>query len=120
MAGNVVHCIFYREDFVCICIWDLDLELLLKGHDQLYNIQAVQPKVLLKVCRRQHLHVHNSGNSSSSSYSIDPKPLLKGTLCSHTVQSLEIQHSRRFRCMQVSCIGSSDTAAQITPRSSMQ
>lgn len=57
VAGNVVDCVLHRENLVCVGVGDLHRKLLLKGHDQLHHVQAVEAQVLFKVRTRHNLVV---------------------------------------------------------------
>lgn len=55
VCGDVVYGVCCRHNLVGLAVWDLNGKLLLKRHDNLHGVQAVQAQVLLKVRSRRHL-----------------------------------------------------------------
>ena len=52
VSGNVRDGVVGGQNLVCLIVWDLNGKLLLECHDYLHSVQAVKPKVVLKVGSR--------------------------------------------------------------------
>src|SRR5450759_1150395 len=52
---DVVHGVLHGADLLRIFVGDLDLEGLLKGHDQLHRIQRIGAQIVHKRCIGRHL-----------------------------------------------------------------
>lgn len=57
---DVCNSIVTGQYFISLRIWNLNGKLFLNGHDQLYGIQAVQPKIFLKHRRWRNLQRYST------------------------------------------------------------
>lgn len=57
---DVVYCVCCAQDLVSLAVRDLHCKFLLKRHDDLHCVQAVQPEIFLEARRWGHLFSKNT------------------------------------------------------------
>ena len=92
MTGNVFDCLIGRKNFLGLCIWDLNSKLLLKGHDHLNCVQAVQAQVSLEIYSWIDLQVNivNSMRTLAIQLEFDDQEILE-------LQPNSVENSPCFR-----------------------